>query len=140
MKVFKTKTIAWILLFSVLIQGCTVYQKNSITIEEAIEAEGREAKRFKIITTDDRTLIFESIYVRDGDFYGLMKVEKAPDPVETRIYPASIKEIHLYDPKKSTTRIISGTSAVIIVLCILAVIGTVAFIVWLLSFDWVENN
>ena len=135
-----TKKLAWIMVLCILFQSCIVYQKNSVSIDEAIETEGKEAKSFKIITEDERTLIFESIYIREGEYYGLMIVEKVPYPVETRIYPESIKEIHLYDPKKSRNSIITGSSAIMVVLGLLVVVGLVAVIIWFFSFGWLEGN
>lgn len=52
---------------------CKVYYKEPVSIDEAINSE---IKRVKIITTDDRAFVFDSIYFAHDKLYGqLLKIK-----------------------------------------------------------------
>jgi hypothetical protein len=92
------KPVAFFLSVVVLFQCCKIYDKRPVTIDHAINET-----RVKIITTDDRKYVFDNIYYKsDSLLYGIMRKNKSFTeeiiiPIET------IKEIHLYNRKKSIT-------------------------------------
>jgi len=89
------KPVALFLAIAVLFQCCKVYDKQPVSIDEAIN---NDIKRVKIIT-DDREYVFDSIYYKNDKLYGLLVI-KGKDQ-EIIISSDSIKEIRLYSKKKS---------------------------------------
>ena len=81
---------------AILFQGCKVYSyhKETATIDEAINSD---LKRVKVIAYDGRKYEFDSIYYKNEKLYGLLVKEK----FEVLIYHETIREIHLYNAKKS---------------------------------------
>jgi hypothetical protein len=97
------RPVALFLSVVVLFQCCKVYQKNSVTVEQAI---GSDNKRVKIITVDDKKLIFDSLYYRNNDLIGLLSRSNKKQLSEVIIKEGSIKSVHLLNLKKSRTRTI----------------------------------
>lgn len=93
------KPVVIFLAIAVLFQCCKVYYKEPITIDKAI---GDNKKRVKIITTDNRKWIFESIYYKDDGLYGiLLEPVKNFEKTEVLIDENNILKIFLCDIKKS---------------------------------------
>jgi hypothetical protein len=62
------KPITYLLAFLILFQGCTVYKKTGVTLEEASKSELKAI----VEKTDGTNLKFKKIVMRnDGNFYGL---------------------------------------------------------------------
>ena len=62
------KPITYLLAFLILFQGCTVYKKTGVTLEEASKSELKAI----VEKTDGTNLKFKNIVMRnDGNFYGL---------------------------------------------------------------------
>jgi hypothetical protein len=63
------KPLSLLLAITFLFQGCKVYiyQKESTTIEEAINSN---AIKLKVITYDERKYIFNSLYYKGDILYG----------------------------------------------------------------------
>jgi hypothetical protein len=102
-----------------LFQCCKVYQKQSVTVEQAIES-----KKVKIITIDDRTLYFDSIYYKNDILFGLMNKNKILlEKTEVIIPIESIKSIHLLNKGASV-----GTNASIGIVILGILLGTVIII------------
>ena len=93
--------IAFFLISAFLFQSCKAYDKQDITIDNAIESN---IKRIKVITLDNRKFFFDSLYYSNNTLYGrLLKSKKHPN-VEMIIPQESIKEIQLYNQKKSLVK------------------------------------
>lgn len=81
------KPVALFLSFIVLFQCCKIYDKKTVTVEQAISE-----KRIKIITKDGREYIFDRIYYKnDSLLYGLTR-KKTSDTKEIKIPKNQIKE------------------------------------------------
>ncbi len=104
------------LIIPFFLQFCTVYHKNTVTVEQAVYSEQR---RIKIITGDDRKLFFESIYYKNDELFGILDKSKKSEETEIKIIPGSIKEIHLYN--KTASRAITATVCIGIPAAIIAV-------------------
>jgi len=90
------KPVALFLAVTFLFQCCKVYDKQPVTIEQAMTKTS-----IKIITTDSRHIYFDKIYYKqDGLLYGTIENNKS-DKIETIIPKESIKEIRLYNERKS---------------------------------------
>ena len=112
------KSIALFLAILVLFQCCKVYYKEPVSIDEAIN---HEIKKVKIITNDDRKLVFYSIYYKEDKLYGLLKAKKGKS--EVLIKEESIKEIYFLNPNKS-----AGFTLLLIFGLPIAISGIVAII------------
>jgi hypothetical protein len=125
MRVFKCaypKPVALFLFVVVLFQCCRVYEIVPVTLEQAI---GSDKKNVKIITVDDRTLYFDSIYFNNDKLYGLMNKNKnLKQKTEVEIPQERIKNIYLLNIKKSRTKTI--LFSIIVPIGILSVIIVIA--------------
>jgi hypothetical protein len=65
------RTIALILTIAVLFQSCVASDKQSVSIEEAINKNHKTQKRIKIEMIDGTKLVLDSIYYKDNELYGL---------------------------------------------------------------------
>ena len=111
------KPVALFLVVVFLFQCCKVYDKQPVSIDEAIN---NDIKRVKIITNDDREYVFDSIYYKNDKLYGLLVI-KGKDQ-EIIISSDSIKEIRLYSQKKS------GIAAFVVTFVVLGgLIGAMAY-------------
>jgi hypothetical protein len=98
------KLIAFIIMSSFLFQSCVVYHKQPTTLDQAI---GSDKKKVKIITIDDKKLIFDSLYYKNDDLYGIMNKNKnLKQKTEVNIPIERIKSVHLLNIKKSRTQTI----------------------------------
>jgi hypothetical protein len=96
------KLVSLLLSMIVLLQCCKVYYKEQQTLESVI---GPEKKLVKVILNDDRKLIFDSLYYKNDDLYGSMKLkDKANKNVEVILHPENIKEIYLLNKDASSIR------------------------------------
>ena len=81
------RPIALFLAVLVLFQCCKIYDKQPVSVEQAISE-----KRVKIITTDGKEYIFDNIYYKsDSLLYGSIKIKKS-DTKEIIIPKNQIKE------------------------------------------------
>ena len=95
------KPVALFLSIVVLFQYCKVYYKEPVSVDEALNSD---IKRVKIITVDDRVFVFDSIYFAHDKLYGQLLEIKGKNEIEKvsfSIKRGTIKEIHLYNEKKS---------------------------------------
>jgi hypothetical protein len=115
------KPVAIFLAIAVLFQCCKVYHKDPISVDVAVS---NEVKRVKVITNDDRVYVFDSIYYKQDKLYGLSAKK---DKSELLIIEESIKEIHLYNPGKSTGM------TVLLILSIPAAFAVIVIIAWVNS-------
>jgi len=84
-------------------------------------AIGTHEKSLKVILNDGRQFIFNSLYYEEDILYGELNKPKAGQKVTVKINPDSIKEIRLYNQRKS--RIVSATVAVVIIGCLICLIA-----------------
>ena len=120
------KPVALFLAIAVLFQCCKVYDKQPVSIDEAIN---NDIKRVKIITNDDREYVFDSIYYKNDKLYGLLVI-KGKDQ-EIIISSDSIKEIRLYSQKKS------GIAAFVVTFVVLGgLIGVMVYSVNHITWDF----
>jgi len=112
-KIFK---LASLLFITISIQSCKVYDTDALSEYEAVAS----AKKVKVITTDGETYKFEKLLVEEEQLIGLSKSnsnaaiypsEKVVDSKgrtmeKVSIDRATIKEINVYDKKKSKKRTI----------------------------------
>lgn len=104
------KPVALFLCIIVLFQCCVVYDKQPVTIEQAI---GTHEKGVKVITNDGRQFNFNSLYYEEDILYGELHKPKAGQEVTVKINPDSIKEIHLFSEKK--TRILRIVVSIVVI-------------------------
>ena len=95
---FFCKTISIILIPIILSQGCVVYQKEPVTLDQAT---GSDKGEIKIITTDNKELHFDSLYYQDEVLYGLMYDYKNHLYSPVIINPESVAFVYLKNKKVS---------------------------------------
>ena len=96
------KPVALLIIAVLLFQSCRVYEIQPVTLEQAIEPN---KKKVKIITVDDRTLYFDSLYFKNDKLYGLMNKNKnLKKKTEVNIPIEKIKSIYVLEVKKSRTK------------------------------------
>ena len=76
------KPVALFLAILVLFQCCKVYDKKSVTIEEAINVDHKKVKRIKIDMLGGEKYILDSVYYIENELYGLVK-----KPNEDKVIP-----------------------------------------------------
>ena len=91
MKEFKThlKSIAVFLSILLLLQGCVIYKKKPVTIDEAVKAN----TKVRIKTNDNQTLKFKKVEVENGIYYGLMNFKNKR--IKTIISKEKVDKIQL---------------------------------------------
>ena len=91
------RPVALILVLFILFQGCTIYQKKSVSQEKAYES----SRKVKIITVDNRKMYFTKIEIENDILYGLKKIKGESFRIIIPIH--DIKEIHI--PNKTANRV-----------------------------------
>jgi len=95
------KAVALFLSIVILFQCCIIYNKKPVTVDQAIDEN-----RVKIITTDGRKYVFDSIYYKsDSLLYGIRR-KKTSYTEEIKILKGDIKEHILSIGKYETTETI----------------------------------
>lgn len=73
------KSVSSVLLTVILLQSCVVYQKNSVSINEA-----SERGKVKVVNTNGRTVLFDNILSETGSYYGIYDNNRIPiDTIRT---------------------------------------------------------
>lgn len=134
----KLTNVFFIIFFAISIQSCKVYDTNAVPELEAVAS----AKKVKVITADGETYKFEKLVVDEEQLVGISKPkskaakylpsEKFVDSnghTKEKVYidRETIKEIKVYDKKKSKKRTI--WLVVGITLGIVLVVGSLAAVV-----------
>jgi len=116
-----------------------VYDKTPVTIEQAINVDHKKVRRIKIDMVGDKKLIFDSIYYKKGQLYGLMTVTKKTkrqqensqvrtegekNKIEIEINEDEIIQIRLHNKAKSGTLtfFVAGISAFVVYLAIVMIV------------------
>ena len=100
------KTISIILIPIILLQGCTLYSKTPVSIDQAIFGDIRKAK---VITYEGKELYFDSLYYKGNEIYGMLSMTTKTmfyenikyQNIEIKINKESVKEVYLYDTQIS---------------------------------------
>jgi hypothetical protein len=125
------KPVALFLAETILFQGCQIYYKQTATPEQAFESNAK----VKIITIDDRIMLFEKIKVEDNVLYGIQKIKNKS--INLILPKSDIKEIHLINEKASIT------SSIILICCIVSggvVLLGFSFADSMKNTEWVSFN
>ncbi len=95
-KKLKTKTVCFLLVIALILQSCAVYEKTSVTLDQAVTAD----RKVLVVKTDNTKLKFIRIEQIDGIYYGRLKtkgkIEKIP------LTESDLKTIRVLD-KTATT-------------------------------------
>jgi len=81
------KPISYLLTFLILLQGCTVYKKQNISLEQAVETKNK----VKILTKENEKQKYDYVTTNNGEYYGTKKVNK--ELIKTPIQKENIKVI-----------------------------------------------
>ena len=91
-----------------LLQGCVVYQKTPVSVEDAVDKG-----KVKLITEQGQKIKYKKIIQRDSIYYGydLKKLKNVDGEFEWteityRLMEIEIESVHIQDKKKSTNRTI----------------------------------
>jgi hypothetical protein len=107
-----------------LFQGCTIYQKKSVSHEKAFEA----SRKVKIITVDNRKMYFAKIEIDNNVLFGIKRIKGESFRIIMPIH--DIKEIHL------TNKTANQIRAVLIVVGIVVIIPFTIYAVALSQLSW----
>ena len=140
-KLLKSTNLFFILFIVISIQSCKVYDTGYTSETDAVAS----ARKVKVIALDGKTYKFKKLLIEDEQLIGLSK----PNSKEAKALPSkefvdseghklekvsinreTIKEINLYDKKKSTSRTIWLAAGLTlgIVLIAAATVTTVAVV------------
>ncbi len=114
----KTRITLFLLVLLLLNQGCTVYQKTTISLSEA-SGKGK----VKVISKSGKVFRFYDLKLEDGVYYGLAKNNVLNERGRYKLIEyyvplteAQIVGVYPMDPKKSKRRtILAATSPLIII-------------------------
>lgn len=112
LRYFKSKLVCVFLVFVILLQSCAVYQKNPVSIEDAVTSNNKVL----VITNNDTKLKLKRIELIEGKYYGISEDE---DRNITRIplNESDMKTIRILNKSASTwgtVGIVAGSLLVII--------------------------
>ena len=124
------KHISIILLATILLQSCVVYQKNSVPLSEACD-EGK----VKVISKTGEELKFKNIFQKDSNYYGLNQKKLKNNygvyewtDITIPLYADGVEAIYLKNKAKS----IIGTISIVI-----AVPGAYILVMFLRDFVFI---
>ena len=115
------KLISSFLLVIILLQSCVVYQKTSVSLEEAVDKG-----KVKLITKKGEKVKYKKIIQKDSIYYGfdLKKLKNVDgvfewNEITYQLWDTEIESIHIKDKEKSTTRtifLVLGSIPVVLIL------------------------
>ena len=92
----KNKTVCFFLVIALTLQSCSVYQKTTVTLNDAATAN----RRILIVKTDNTKIKFKKIEQIDGVYYGLIKTKGRIEKI--MLTESDVKSIRILD-KTATT-------------------------------------
>jgi hypothetical protein len=98
---------AFLFLAIILLQGCVVYHKASVGLEEAVSA----ATRVKIKTVDDKKVKLKKVVLEEGRYYGIKN--NRGELVRIPLDEKTISTLHLKNKTLSTIINIGVPAAVV---------------------------
>ena len=112
----RRKSICWLLIVVITLQSCSVYQKNSVNLNEASDA------KTKVLVTriNNQKVRFKKIVQIDSSFYGIKHIDG--EEIKIPLNKNDIKSVKVLD-KTATTFANIGLTVVslgVIVIIILA--------------------
>lgn len=96
------RPIALFLTIVFLFQCCMVYDKRPVSVDQAVNIDHKKGKSIKIDMFGNKKYVFDSIYYKNGELYGLSSKSTKKNIIELRIDEGKIIRIRLYNPAKST--------------------------------------
>ncbi len=112
---FKKKLLCGFLIFTFLLQSCSIYQKTPVSISKAITIN----KKVLITKTDDTKQKFRKIEQIDGRYFGIIIANG--NLVNVPLVESEIKSIRPLDKTASTMATVGIVSGSVIIL--LGIIG-----------------
>ena len=118
------KPITYLFAFLILFQGCTVYKKTGVTLEEASKSKLKSI----VEKTDGTNLKFKKIVMgNDGNFYGLENriVNERWTETSTLLNENNVAKVQIKNESLSAFLLISGSIifAGVIGLVIISIVG-----------------
>ena len=95
LKIF-IKPISYLLTFLILLQGCTVYKKQNISLEQAVATKNR----VKLVTKENEKQKHLYVTTNNGEYYGTKKVNN--EIIIIPLQEENIKNIRTVDKAAST--------------------------------------
>ena len=89
----KKRSISILLLVTILLQNCSIYEKTSVSLNDA-----QNVGIVKVIPTYGQKIYYKNIELRDSVYYGIAMKDKNGI---TLLYQAQISSIFIKDLKKS---------------------------------------
>ena len=119
---FKSKLVCVSLVFVILLQSCAVYQKNPVSIEDAVTSNNKVL----VITNNDTKLKLKRIELIEGKYYGISEDEDR-----------NITRVPLNESDMKTIRILNKSASTWGTIGIVA--GTILVIVGIIGYYEMEN-
>jgi hypothetical protein len=113
---FKKRWICGSLIFAFLMQSCTVYQKNPVSISEAATT----SKNVVITKTDNTEQKFKKIEQIDGQYFGILKSNG--NLVNVPLIESDIKSIRPLN-RVASTLVTVGIVSVAVIISVSIIIG-----------------
>lgn len=98
MKTTDRKSLVFLLLFSILLQNCMVYEKSGVSGVSLVDAALAKA-RTKVVSRDGETQKFKYVVFEEDEFYGVKKV--SGKLVKTKLDKTDLKAVYTIDKPAS---------------------------------------
>lgn len=94
------KFISILFAFLLLVQSCSVYRSESVSLEDAFKSE----ERVKLQNSNDEILVFTKVVKSGEDYFG---IKKSKDEIlKVPLNELEVKKINLYRPTLSALTIV----------------------------------
>lgn len=109
--------ISFLLAFTIILQGCTIYKKQNISLKEALTMQGVKAKKkVKVVTLDNETQKYNYVTAVNDEYFGVKKGKDGLTQIPLK--QENLKTIKIQD---------KALSVVVSVLSFLGTLGIIAF-------------
>jgi hypothetical protein len=115
--------ISVLLIFVMMLQSCAVYQKTSVSLDDAAASN----RKILITKTDGAKLKLKRVELTDGKYYGIVKVDGKTEKII--LVENDIKTIRILN--KSATTITTVGIIVGSLLIAIGVLGTIALVTFI---------
>jgi hypothetical protein len=116
------KPVALFLSIMVLFQCCVVYDKQPVTINDAIDKD-QKIKRIKIEMSHGKSLKLSTVFYKGNQLYGILFKSEIDEPIEVKISEDDIVKIVLQNRKNSKIL----TAVFVITIATIFVLSTALF-------------
>ena len=120
MKILKKYLIPinYLLVFTIILQGCTIYKKQNISLKEALTMQGVKAKKkVKVVTLDNETQKYNYVTAVNNEYFGVKKGKDGLTQIPLK--QENLKTINVQD---------KIASSVVGILSFIGILGITAFI------------